>query len=69
MKKIERKTLKMRILRLADLQCTGSPAELAFRFEISERSVKRIVSEMRVEGKELRFSPARNSYVTGREFQ
>jgi len=69
MKKIERETLKVRILRLADLQCTGSPAELAYRFEVSERSIKRIVSEIRGEGKEIRFSPTRKSYVTGREFQ
>jgi hypothetical protein len=69
MKKIEREVLKVRILRLADLQCTGSPAELAYRFEISERSIKRIVNEIRGEGKELRFCPSRKSYVTGREFQ
>jgi hypothetical protein len=68
MKKIERESLKVRILRLADLQCTGSPSELAYRFEISERSVKRIVSEIRGEGKEIRFSAARKSYVTGKEF-
>ncbi len=69
MKKIERDTLKIRILRLADLQCTGSPAELAYRLEVSERSIKRIVSEIRGEGKDIRFCASRKSYVTGKEFQ
>lgn len=38
-------------------------------FEISERSVKRIVKEIRDEGTLLRFSTARGSYVTGEEYQ
>lgn len=68
MKKIQRENLKVRILKLADLQSTGTPSELAYRFDISERSIKRIVSEIRGEGKEIRFSSTRKSYVTGKEF-
>jgi hypothetical protein len=43
--------IKLRILRLAALKSTGRPADLAIRFNISERSVKRIVGEIRNEGK------------------
>jgi len=69
MNKFEKETLKVRFLRLAALKSTGPPAELAIRFEISERSVKRIVRELRDEGNELRYSQTRRSYVTEEEYQ
>jgi hypothetical protein len=69
MTRINREHLKGRILRLACLKSTGSPADLAFRFEISERSVKRIVSEIREEGQTLKYCPVRKSYVTEAEYQ
>ena len=69
MNKFEKETLKARLLRLAALKSTGPPAELAIRFEISERSVKRIVRELRDEGNELRYSQTRRSYVTEEEYQ
>ena len=68
MTRINREHLKVRILRLATLKSTGSPADLAFRFDISERSVKRIVSEIREQGNEIRYSPLRKSYVTEIEY-
>lgn len=64
MKKSERENLKGRILRLAGLKCTGSPSELASKLEISERSVKRFVGELREDGEKIRFSPVNRSYVT-----
>ncbi len=68
MKRSERNNLKQRILRLAGLKCTGSPSDLALKLEISERSVKRIVSELREDGKEIRFSQVNRSYVTGQGY-
>jgi biotin operon repressor len=69
MKRSNRENLKIRILRLAELKSTGSPSQLASRLEISERSVKRIVSELREDGKQIRFSQVNGSYVTGHEYQ
>jgi len=69
MNKYQKKTLKVRILKLASLKSTGQPADLAVRFEISERSVKRFVKEMRDEGTEIRYSQSRRSYVTGEDYQ
>ncbi len=68
MDKFQRETLKMRLLKLATLKSTGAPAELALRFEISERSVKRIVKELREEGTNIRYSQTRGSYVTDEDF-
>jgi transposase len=64
MNKFQKEALKRRLLKLAMLKSTGAPAELALRFEISERSVKRIVREMREEGTNLTYSQLRRSYVT-----
>ena len=69
MTRSEKQNLKVRILKLAALKSTGSPADLAVRFEISERSVKRIIKEIREEGNEIRYSSVRRSYVIGEEYQ
>jgi biotin operon repressor len=63
MNKFEKTCIKGRILKLASLKCTGTPGDLAAKFEISERSVKRIIKEMREEGSKIRFDYARISYV------
>ena len=63
MNKFEKACIKSRILKLASLKSTGRPADLATKFEISERSVKRIVREMREEGHNIRFDYNRSSYV------
>ena len=68
MTRINREHLKVRILKLATLKSTGSPADLAIRLDISERSVKRIVSEIREQGKNIKYSPLRESYVTELEY-
>jgi transposase len=69
MNKFQKETYKMRLLKLAILKSTGAPAELASRFEISERSVKRIVKEIREEGTYLRYSQSRQSYVTDENYE
>jgi len=69
MNKFQKETLKKRLLKLAMLKSTGAPAELALRFEISERSVKRIVKELREDGIDLRYSQLSRSYVTDKYFQ
>ena len=69
MNKFQRHTLKLRLLKLASLKSTGAPAELALRFEINERTVKRIVKEIREEGTNLRYSQIRRSYVTDEEYE
>ena len=68
MTRINREHLKVRILKLATLKSTGSPADLAIRLDISERSVKRIVSEIREQGNEIKYSQLRKSYVTEIEY-
>jgi biotin operon repressor len=69
MNKFHKETLKKRLLKLATLKSTGAPAELALRFEISERSVKRIVKEIREEGVDIRYNQWRRSYVTDKDYQ
>ena len=69
MNRFQKETLKARLLKLAALKSTGAPSDLAFRFEISVRSVKRMVKEMRDNGTEIRYSQSRRSYVTGEEYQ
>jgi biotin operon repressor len=69
MNKFQRDILKIRLLKLATLKSTGAPAELALRLEISERSVKRIVKEIREEGTDIRYSQLRRSYVTDEDYQ
>jgi biotin operon repressor len=41
---------------------TGSPAELAQRMGISERTVKRYIAQLREMGADIRFSLHRNTY-------
>jgi transposase len=69
MNKFQKEALKERLLKLATLKGTGAPAELAVRFEVSERSIKRIVREIRESGIDIRYSKIRESYVTDKDFQ
>ena len=68
MTRLERKNLKVRILRLIDLKCTGSPSELAFRLGISERSTKRYISDLRDDGYVIRYCPVRKTYVNEKDY-
>lgn len=69
MNKFRKETLKVRLLKLASLRCTGAPSDLAMRFDISERHVKRIVKEIRDDGTDIWYSQSRRSYVTGEDYQ
>jgi biotin operon repressor len=69
MARVDKQNLKVRILKLATLKSTGPPSELAVRFDISERSIKRIVREIREEGNTIRYCPLRRSYVTEEKYQ
>jgi Mn-dependent DtxR family transcriptional regulator len=64
MNKLQKQSYKDRIVKLARLKGTGTPSDLALRLEISERSVKRIVREIREEGTDIRYCQIRMSYVT-----
>ncbi len=63
MNKFEKDCFKTSIIKLAGLRCTGSPADLATRFGISERTVKRIIKELRANGLEISYDYAAISYV------
>jgi len=63
MNRFEKQTFKSRLLKLAKLKGTGTPADLADRFEISERTIKRIVKELRDEGIKIWYCPSVMSYV------
>lgn len=69
MNKFQKETLKERLLKLAMLKSTGAPAELAKRFEVSERCVKRMVREIRENGTYINYSKTRRSYVTDQDYQ
>lgn len=65
MTRFEKEDLKVRLLKLAGLKSTGNPADLASMFNVSERTVKRIVKELRDGGVDIKFSQTRGSYVRG----
>ena len=68
MKKFQKETLKVRLLKLAVLKSTGPPADLALTLEISERTVKRFVKEIRDEGTAIRYCQFSRSYVTDKDY-
>lgn len=63
MTKTEKACLKSRLLNMARLKSTGPPAELASKFETSERSIKRFVRELREEGQPIKYDYNRMSYI------
>jgi DNA-binding Lrp family transcriptional regulator len=63
MNKFEKACFKERIIRLVKLKSTGTPSQLAQKFEISERSVKRIIRELKADGMVTRFDHDRISYI------
>jgi len=64
MNKFEKTCIKERILQLVRLRATGTPAELAMKMEISERSIKRIISELRASGKNIWYDYNCISYIS-----
>jgi biotin operon repressor len=63
MTSFRKEMVKARLLKMAELKSTGSPSDVARKLDISERSVKRFVGELRREGKAIRFSHSIRSYV------
>jgi DNA-binding Lrp family transcriptional regulator len=53
MTRSEKTLVKDRIYNLILRRCTGSPGELASTVNLSERTVKRLIKEMRDEGKHI----------------
>jgi predicted DNA-binding transcriptional regulator YafY len=69
MNKRQRASVILRILRLAKLRSTGSPADLAKRLEIGVRTVKRLIKEIGDAGIRIRYSHLWRSYVIGVDYQ
>ena len=63
MNKFEKDCVRTSVIKLASLKATGNPSELASRFGISIRTVKRIVKELRDQGINIYFDHASDSYV------
>lgn len=63
MTRFQRENKKVRILKLVHSKGTGTPAELAERLEVSIRSVKRFIYELKKDGYLIRYSRARGSYI------
>jgi predicted DNA-binding transcriptional regulator YafY len=63
MNSFKKDCIKGRIIQLAKLRSTGTPAQLAMKFEISERSVKRIIRELREAGANIRYDYNCMSYI------
>jgi DNA-binding Lrp family transcriptional regulator len=68
MPRINRDNLKVRILKLIELKSTGSPEDLASRLGISPRSAKRLVSEMREGGLNIKYCQILESYINENEY-
>jgi predicted transcriptional regulator len=68
MTRFKKKMVKARLLRMAAMKSTGSPSDAAKKLDISERSVKRFIGELRREGQPIRFSYTIRSYVIMRDF-
>ncbi|HVN59272.1 MAG TPA: HTH domain-containing protein [Bacteroidales bacterium] len=63
MSRYNKAMVRERIIRLAKLRSTGTPAQLAIRLEISERSVKRLIRDLKREGIIFRYDYDRMSYL------
>lgn len=63
MTKKKRELTKDSILHLIRLRSAGTPADLAARFGVSERSIKRMISELKLEGYGIVFWHGGNTYI------
>ena len=56
-------TEKLQLIRdWAEHHSTGSPAQLALKLDVSERTVQRMVQQLRNKGFPIKFNRFRNSY-------
>lgn len=63
MTRFQKENMKIRILRLITRRSTGSPEELALMLDVSIRTVKRLIHELRKEGYFIRYSRMSRSYI------
>lgn len=63
MNKFDKTLIRERIIRLVRLKSTGTPAQLAVKLEISERSVKRMIRELKKDGEVMKYDHDRMSYI------
>ena len=63
MRKTERIQIMDEIILLARNGSTGPPASLAMKFNLSTRTIKRLIYEIRESGTDIRFSRNLDSYV------
>lgn len=59
----KREEIKCNLLRLIKLRSAGAPAKLAEKFGISERSIKRLINELKREGYNIEFWRAGGIYI------
>lgn len=60
---IDQINLLSRIHHMIDLKCTGSPVEFAVNLGISERTLYRMLEELRDTGIDIKYSFKRRSYI------
>lgn len=51
------------VAHLIHYSCTGSPDELALRLNISEKTLRNMINQLRQEGYNIKYSSIRKSYV------
>jgi len=68
MKKLELLRLQKRIIALAKVQNTGHVSVLAYRLSVSNRTLKRMVKQVRDSGIPIYFDHRRGSYRIDEEF-
>ena len=63
MTRFQKENMKIRVLRLISRGSTGSPEELAMMLDVSTRTAKRLIQELRKEGYFIRYSRMSRSYI------
>jgi DNA-binding IclR family transcriptional regulator len=63
MTRFQKENMKIRILRLITRRSTGTPEELALKLDVSIRTVKRLIHELKEEGYYIRYSRMSRSYI------
>jgi biotin operon repressor len=63
MNRTHRFQVRDKIIRLARSMNTGSPSSLGHRLDLSPRTIKRIIREIRESGIDIRYDRNRESYV------
>ena len=59
---LELKELLERLVKLIEYECTGTPTELAQQLGVTDRTVKRYISQLRDMGANIKYCSHLNSY-------